>query len=70
MENILDSFCEMQDDLNKEKRSISLMWSKRQQHLESVLLSITRFFGNVKAIAGNSIETPRQLELPEKKEAA
>lgn len=68
IEHIVSTFCEMQEDLNKEKRSISLMWSKRQEHIESVLTGITRFIGTVKGIAGNTISQIKHLELPENNE--
>lgn len=70
MNSIVDGFIKMQDDLNKEKRSLMASWKRRQKTIDSVLANTTEMYGALQGIAGASaIKTIEALELESPDEA-
>lgn len=63
IEAIVEGFTQMQEDLEKEKRSIQGHWKKREKQIEKVLLNTNFMYNSVKGIAGNAIQPVRLLEL-------
>jgi len=63
IEAIVEGFTQMQMDLNTEKRSMNMLWNKREKQIEKVLQSTTKMYGSIKGIAGNSIEDIKSLSL-------
>jgi len=63
IEAIVEGFAQMETDLNKEKKSITMMWKKREKQLQKVLLNTCNMHGSIKGIAGNAIEPIPLLEL-------
>lgn len=63
VEAIVDSYSQMQRDLESEKRSMTGIWKKREKQIEKVLLNTTYMYGSMKGIAGNAIESVAALEL-------
>ncbi len=63
IEGIVEGFKEMQKDLDKEKRAMQNIWSKRQKQLDKVLINTINMHGSIKGIAGNSIQSIKALEL-------
>lgn len=63
IEAIVEGFTQMETDLNKEKKSITMMWKKREKQLQKVLLNTCNMHGAIKGIAGSAIEPIPLLEL-------
>ena len=54
MKAIVDGFMQMQEELNKEKRSIMASWKRRQKTIDSALMNTTEMYGSLQGIAGSS----------------
>ncbi len=67
LEAIVEGFTQMQDDLNREKRSIEAQWKQREKQISKVVLNTTQLYGSIKGIAGNAIGNIKRLELPSDK---
>ncbi len=61
---IVDGFIKMQEELDKEKRSLMASWKRRQKLIDGVLANTTEMYGALQGIAGNSIGHISALELP------
>lgn len=62
--SIVDGFIQMQNELEKEKRSIKASWSRRQKIIDRVLDNTTQMYGSLQGIAGKSLIAPIEaLEL-------
>ena len=69
MKAIVDGFMKMQEDLDKEKRSLMASWKRRQKTIDGVLANTTEMYGSLQGIAGDlAIVHIDALELPEPKE--
>jgi hypothetical protein len=55
MQAIVDAFTEMQDDLNKEKKTMTKLWAKREKQIEQVLEATSGVSGDLQAIAGKNV---------------
>ena len=53
MQAIVDGFITMQDELEREKRSLSASWKRRQKLIDGVLTNTTEMYGSLQGIAGN-----------------
>jgi len=62
VEAIVQAFIEMQDALQKEKRSHTTMWKKREKSLEKVILNTAGMHGSITGIAGGEIQRIAELE--------
>lgn len=62
---IVENYDGMIQLLNKEKRSMNLLWKQREKQIDSVQVNLASLFGSIKGIAGNSLETSSFLELPD-----
>ncbi len=60
---IVDGFMKMQDELDKEKRSLMGSWKRRQKTIDAVLANTTEMYGALQGIAGNTIVHVKALEL-------
>ncbi len=69
MTAIVDGFIKMQEELDKEKRSLMASWKRREKTIDAVLQNTTEMYGALQGIAGNSaIVHIDALELPYDKE--
>jgi len=65
MKAIVDGFIRMQEELDKEKRSLMASWKRRQKTIDGVLANTTEMYGALQGIAGSSsIVHIDALELP------
>jgi len=65
MKAIVDGFMKMQEELDKEKRSLMATWKRRQKTIDGVLANTTEMYGALQGIAGSSaIVHIDALELP------
>jgi len=60
---IVDGFIVMQEELEKEKRSLMASWKRRQKLIDGVLANTTEMYGSLQGIAGNAISHIKALEL-------
>jgi len=64
VEAILESFLAMRDDLDRERRAMEKIWSKREKQIEKVVLNISGMRGDLEGIAGKALPVVKALELP------
>ena len=64
IEAIVEGFTQMQNDLEKEKRSMARIWKQREKQIEKVLENTINMYASIKGIAGNAIVDVKALELP------
>jgi len=46
----------MQEDLDRERRAMQKMWSKREQQIRGVMESTAGMYGDMQGIAGRSLQ--------------
>ena len=54
MKAIVDGFMKMQEELEKEKRSLMASWKRREKTIDGVLMNTTEMYGALQGIAGSS----------------
>jgi len=64
VEGIVEGFIQMKEDIDREKRSMTSLWKRREKQIEKVILNTNYFYSSIKGIAGNAIQTVEALELP------
>jgi hypothetical protein len=64
IEAVVESFNNMQDDVEAEKRAMEKIWAKRQQQIEWIVKNTTRFYGDLQGIIGAALPPIARLELP------
>lgn len=62
-EAIVGGFLQMQEELNKQKRSLQASWKRQEKQIDTVILNTTGMYGAIKGIAGNAIANIQALEL-------
>jgi hypothetical protein len=70
IEAIIEKFCEMQSDLDRERRATMRLWAKREAQLNSVINASTSFYGDLQGIAGRAMPEIERLDLLEDKSAS
>jgi len=71
MKAIVDGFMKMQEELEKEKRSLMASWKRREKTIDGVLVNTTEMYGALQGIAGSSAIVhidALELEAPEDEE--
>jgi hypothetical protein len=63
METIVSGFVELENELAREKRAMEAIWKRRSMSIQKVLKNSTKFYSSIRAIAGNSIQEIKTLEL-------
>jgi len=63
LQAIVSGFMAMQEELNKQKRSVMASWKRQQTQIDTVLLNTTNMYGSIKGIAGNALANVAALEL-------
>lgn len=64
LNSIVHGFMNMQEELEKEKRSLMASWKRRQKLIDGVLANTTEMYGSLQGIAGSAISHIEALELP------
>lgn len=64
VEAIVEGFSQMNTDLASERRSMEMIWKKREKQIQKVLQNTIHMYGNIKGIAGSAVGTIKALELP------
>ncbi|MDP8219672.1 MAG: DUF2130 domain-containing protein [Candidatus Theseobacter exili] len=63
VEAIVEAFVSMKGDLDKEKRAMNKIWSKREKQIERVVLNTSGMYGDMQGIIGASLPEIKSLEL-------
>ena len=61
--SIVEAFEAMREDLDKEKRSMTRIWAKREKQMERIIRSTATMYGDMQGIIGASIPEIDSLEL-------
>ncbi|MCR4298861.1 MAG: DUF2130 domain-containing protein [Gallionella sp.] len=64
VEGIVEAFSTMQEDLDREKKSITKQWAKRETQIERVMQSTVGMYGDLQGIAGKTLQEIGGLDLP------
>jgi hypothetical protein len=64
IEAIVEAFSSMQEDLDKERKTIMKQWSKRETQINKVIESTLGMYGDLQGIAGKSMQEIKGLEFP------
>lgn len=63
IEEIVQGFSQLKNDLEAEKRAMQKIWKQREKQIEKVLTHTVDMYGSIKGIAGNAIGEVKSLEL-------
>ncbi len=47
---------------------MGVLWKTREKQIENIICSTTHMYGSIKGIAGNSVKSISELELPSEEE--
>jgi hypothetical protein len=64
VENVMESFLQMRQDLAKERVAMERMWKQRERQLERMSLSMSGVMGSISGIAGKDLGPVPTFELP------
>lgn len=68
VEAIVESFIQMKNELDAEKRAMNRIWDKRDKQIERVILNIGGMHSDIEGIAGMTLPAIKALQLPESSE--
>lgn len=60
---IVEKFTDMQEDLDKERKTMTKLWAKRQEQIRCVIESTAGMYGDMQGIAGKSLQEIEGLEV-------
>jgi hypothetical protein len=60
---IVEKFRDMQDDLNKERATMTRLWDKRQKQIDGVIGSTAGMYGDLQGIAGKTLQEIEGLDI-------
>jgi hypothetical protein len=63
VEAIVEKFSEMQSDLDRERKAMTRLWSKREEQIRGVIESTAGMYGDLQGIAGQNLQEIEGLEL-------
>ena len=67
IEAIVEGFVQMNEDLAKERRSFEGQWKQREKQIQKVLFNTSQMYHSIRGIAGSSVVSIKELELPDGK---
>ena len=63
VEAIVEAFSTMQEDLDRERKTIMKQWAKREEQIERVMGATVGMYGDLQGIAGKSLQEIEGLEF-------
>jgi hypothetical protein len=60
---IVEKFTDMQEDLDRERKTMTRMWAKREEQLRGVLDSTAGLYGDLQGIAGRAMQEIESLDV-------
>ena len=64
VEAIVEKFADMQADLDRERKSMTRLWAKREEQIKVVIESTVGMYGDLQGIAGRALQEIEGLETP------
>ncbi|MDZ4662964.1 MAG: DUF2130 domain-containing protein [Pseudomonadota bacterium] len=64
LEAVVESFHQMREDLEREKRAISKSWKQRERQIDSVVENTVHIYSDIQSVVGHKVLTIQRLELP------
>jgi hypothetical protein len=64
VEAIVEKFSDMQADLEREKKAMTRLWSKREAQIQGVIESTVGMYGDLQGIVGRALQEIEGLEIP------
>jgi len=64
IEAVVERVADMQGDLDRERKTMMRLWSKREEQIRGVVESTARLYGDLQGIAGRTLLEIEGLELP------
>jgi hypothetical protein len=61
---IVEKFADMQEDLDRERKTMTKLWAKRQEQNRCVVESTAGMYGDMQGIAGKTLQEIEGLEVP------
>jgi hypothetical protein len=61
---IVEKFSDMQEDLDKERKTMTRLWAKRQEQIRCVIESTAGMYGDLQGIAGKTLQEIEGLDVP------
>lgn len=63
IEAIVEKFSDMHEDLEKERKTMTRLWAKREEQIRCVIESTAGMYGDLQGIAGRTLKEIEGLEL-------
>jgi len=63
VESIVEKFTEMEQDLAKERKTMTRFWLKREEQIRGVIESTAGMYGDLQGIAGKGLNEIEGLEI-------
>lgn len=64
VEAIVEKFSDMQADLDKERKTMTRSWAKREEQIRGVIESTAGMYGDLQGIAGRTLQEIEGLDMP------
>jgi hypothetical protein len=64
IEAIVEKFSDMQEDLDKERRTMTRQWAKREEQIRGVIDATAGMYGDLQGIAGKTLKEIEGLNIP------
>lgn len=64
VEAIVEKFSDMQTDLDRERKTMTRLWAKREAQIQGVIDSTVGMYGDLQGIAGRALQEIDGLETP------
>ncbi|MGP0091935.1 MAG: DUF2130 domain-containing protein [Xanthobacteraceae bacterium] len=64
IEAIVEKISDMQDDLDRERKSMTRLWAKREEQIKGVIESTVGMYGDLQGIVGKALDEIEGLTLP------
>jgi hypothetical protein len=64
VEAIVERFTEMHEDLDKERRTMTRLWAKREEQIRGVIDSTAGMYGDLQGIAGKAFREIEAFDIP------
>ncbi len=61
---IVEKFSDMQQDLDKERKTLTRLWAKREEQIRGVIESTAGMYGDLQGIAGRTLQEIEGLDMP------
>jgi hypothetical protein len=64
IEAVVERFTEMQADLDRERKAMTRLWTKREEQIHGGVETMAGLYGDLQGVAGRSLQEIEGLEVP------